>query len=168
MAPAAVDSDDDDEDEESEEEEDKEEDNEEDGPTMSLSAMLDGNPEGSDEDDEDSDSDSNPPSNDEDEEDAPMASDSENDESPDALEKLDTFIDGLSTTPSTKKRKASGEGEEEGQRASRKRRILPERTEAGAENEFAPMLTRGDSGPYFVFVSQRVYKFSTNLIGYRR
>lgn len=127
---------------------------------MSLSAMLDSNPEGSN-DDDGSDSEGDEASESEDSKsnddvDALAPSDSEN-EGEDALAKLDTFIDGLSTTASAKKRKAADDGADgvdggdvSGQRASRKRRILPEKTEAGAENEFAP--TRGASGKSLVFI----------------
>ena len=54
-------------------------------------------------------------------------------DAPEALEGLGTFISGLDTG---KKRKAD-EAEASGDPARRKRRIIQERTEAGAENEFA-------------------------------
>ncbi|KAI0354648.1 Utp14-domain-containing protein [Trametes cingulata] len=76
---------------------------------------------------------------DDDEEDDPMVSPSEDEAGEDdsALQDLENFVSGLDAG---QKRKApdddDGKDSEESRRA-RKRRLLPERTEAGAENEFA-------------------------------
>lgn len=124
---------------------DDDDENEEEGPTISLSAMLDGNAGASGEENEMSENEEDSVSESEgDEENAegPLAeSDSENEvaNEEDALAKLDSFIGGLGTNLSAKKRKAVDENqpENEQQALRRKRRVLPERTEAGAENEFA-------------------------------
>ena len=97
-----------------------------------MSALLDGD-DGAD-DDESSYSQSGYESNDaeEDNEDILAPSDDEDAEvDSDALNKLDSFIDGLGS----RKRKAPDI--DDSQLSGRKRRLLPERTEAGAEGEFA-------------------------------
>ncbi|RPD64660.1 Utp14-domain-containing protein [Lentinus tigrinus ALCF2SS1-7] len=60
-----------------------------------------------------------------------------------ALQELETFVSGLDAG---QKRKAPGEDETadtDGASRARKRRVLPERTEAGVENEFAAALSGG-------------------------
>lgn len=60
---------------------------------------------------------------------------SENEEGPNALEQLQTFVTKLEVT--ARKRKAlDGAGVEHKEKRARKRRLLQEKTEAGEENEF--------------------------------
>lgn len=100
----------------------------EDAGGISLSAMLEHNP-GSDE----ASDDSADEEDDDDEEDLLNASDDDAAAiDDDALSKLDSFIDNLSS----RKRKAL-DNDTLQPSATRKRRVLPERNEAGAESEFA-------------------------------
>lgn len=114
---------------EAEDEEDQGEDEEdEDGGAISLSAMLEGEGALDESGDESGNSDN-------DNEDILQGSDDEESahgDNEEALDKLDSFIDGLSS----KKRKVS-EVDLPQSSTSRKRRVLPERNEAGAESEFA-------------------------------
>lgn len=110
-----------------EEESDADADEDEDEGGISLSAMLNGEaPEEGSEDSADEE---------EEEEDEDLLNGSEDDASaPDdeALDKLDNFIGDLSS----RKRKAVDTDAPQPS-AARKRRVLPERNEAGAESEFA-------------------------------
>jgi U3 small nucleolar RNA-associated protein 14 len=118
---------------------------EEGGPAITLSTMLDVHP-----DEMDSRSDSQSKSGSEDDSVEVLAvSDTEDafDGEVDALANLDSFIDGLSTSH---KRKATDTGDHNPTSAynrPRKKRIIPEQTQAGAESEFA--VSGGAKGLFF-------------------
>lgn len=116
--------------------EDEEEDDDEEGDP--LSAMLDGNGDAG----EDSESGEEEEDSESEAEDALVPSDDDDDagsQHHDALDQLGTFIDGL--TP-LQKRKASELDDDRSIPRKRKRRVLAEQNEAGAESEYA---TRGTS-----------------------
>lgn len=104
-------------------------------PVQSKKASDEDEDEGVEDEDEDQDEVSEEDDQDKDNQDAFAPSD--NEEAPEASEEFQNFISGLDTT--VKKRKLdSGETVEETVKdsRSRKRRLIAERTEAGAENEF--------------------------------
>lgn len=92
--------------------------------------------EGEDDEEDGGDDDSDDDSDDEDDDLAMSGSDEDLD--PSAIDNLTAFVSGL---PSTSKRKAPAHQEEgqpppDGQRPSKKKKFIPERTESGVENEF--------------------------------
>jgi U3 small nucleolar RNA-associated protein 14 len=69
---------------------------------------------------------------------ADLQSSNEEDEPQEALQALESYINGLEIKTPSLKRKASEMGEEVLEPPRQKRRILKERTEAGVEGEFIP------------------------------
>ena len=105
--------------------------------------------------------DSNPNSNSEDDDDDDSASEKEEEEEldfdpsdeeemPEALDVLDSFVSNLDVAST--KRKATTEDPSEVDTRARKRRLVKERTEAGAENEFRTRSSGNFSYYYFFFV----------------
>ena len=110
---------------------------------MDLAEMLDagGYPSEGDDDDDESASGSSEDAQGDEDEDEDMSADDDDDDASGALDKLDSFVEGLDS----KKRKArDGDGDDDDGSKKKKRVVLAERTEAYPEGEFVAV--KNDNG----------------------